>query len=265
MHDVEFIAESRTPRAEGHHLSALGSEQDAYGLGEDQAGQVLGDGDREVLGAIAALRELQDRGVVRRVGISGTLEPNLILSIIGKMSIGYPLPTLLRVAILVLLETGKPLDVVMSYSHLNLQNRMLESFRPAFLERAKVKYVVSASPLNMGLLSPKPPPWHPASEEIKAAVTDAIAMHNKRIDGEQNGPTFSEVALRYAFERALKAQIPTVSGLCRTEEVHTCARVWHDLQTGEAKGELETHVQAVLSFLKDKNVLDQSWRNPSFG
>lgn len=73
VHDIEFIAEARTPRKRGNHLSALGGEQDAYGLGEDQAGHVLGNGDKEVLGAIATLRELQDRGVVRRVGISGKL------------------------------------------------------------------------------------------------------------------------------------------------------------------------------------------------
>lgn len=247
VHDVEFIAEARTPRMRGNHLSALGDEQDAYGLGEDQAGHVLGNGDKEALGAIAALRELQDRGVVRRVGISG-----------------YSLPTLLRISILVFHETSKPLDVVMSYSHLNLQNRTLEAFRPAFLERAKVKHVVSASPLSMGLLSPKPPVWHHASNEIKAVVANAIALHNKRIGGEQNGPTFSEVALGYAFERAFEAQIPTVSGLCHTEEVHTCARVWHELQSGAGMKKWGTHVEAILNFFKDADILDQSWTNPGF-
>ncbi|KAL4075683.1 Aldo/keto reductase family-domain-containing protein [Scleroderma yunnanense] len=247
VHDLEFIAETRAPRTAGLHLSALDSERDAYGLGEDQAGQVLGDGDKEVLGAVAALRELQDKGIVRRVGISG-----------------YPLPTLLRLAILVLHETGKPLDVVMSYCHLNLQNRTLEAFRPAFLERAKVTRVVAASPLCMGLLSPKPPVWHPSSDKTKAAVANAVALHNQRIDGEENGPTFSELALGYAFERALEAQIPTVAGLCHVEEVHTCARIWHELESGKARSEWGNHVEAVISSLKDADVLDQSWENPRF-
>ena len=141
---------------------------------------------------------------------------------------------------------------------------MLEAFRPAFLERAKVKHVVAASPLSMGLLSPKPPAWHHASDEIKAAAANAIASHNKQIGGEQNEPTFSEVALRYAFERAFEAQIPTVSGLCHTREVHTCARVWHEFQSGEGREKWGTHVEPILSFFKDANVLDQSWTNPSF-
>lgn len=247
VHDIEFIADVRAPRTVGNHLSALGSEREAYGLEEHQAGQVLGEGDQEVLGAIAALRELQERGIVRKVGICG-----------------YPLPTLLRIAVLVLHTTGKPLDIVMSYSHLNLQNRTFEAFKPAFLERAKVKQVVSASPFSMGLLSPKPPAWHPASDEIKVAVAKAFAMHNERIGEGSTSPTISELALGYAFGQALKAQTPTVIGLSSVEEVHACARIWQQVQSGNLKAGWETHVEAITRFFEVENVLDESWENPSF-
>lgn len=247
VHDIEFIADVRAPRTVGNHLSALGSEREAYGLEEYQAGQVLGEGDQEVLGAIEALRELQGEGFVKKVGISG-----------------YPLPTLLRIAILVLHTTGRPLDIVMSYSHLNLQNRTFEAFKPALLERAAVKQVVSASPFSMGLLSPKPPAWHPASDEIKVAVTRAIVMHNERISGGSTGPTFSELALGYAFGQALKAHTPTVVGLGHIEDAHTCARVWQQVESGNLPIEWETHVEAITRFFEAENALDKSWEDPSF-
>lgn len=72
VHDVEFIAACPAPRTSGDHSGALGAEADAYGLGEGHAAVVCGDGDREVLAAIAELRALQDEGAVKRVGISGT-------------------------------------------------------------------------------------------------------------------------------------------------------------------------------------------------
>ncbi|KAG6333763.1 hypothetical protein ID866_5325 [Astraeus odoratus] len=247
LHDVEFIADAQGPRTAGDHRSALNSDREAYGLAEDQAGNVLGEGDREVLGAIETLRELQEKGVVRRVGISG-----------------YPLPTLLRLAILVLHTSGKPLDVVMSYCHLNLQNRTLEAFRPAFLERAKVKHVVAASPFSMALLSPRPPAWHPATEKIKTAVAKALALHNERIGGGHTGPTISDVALGYAFERALEAQIPTVVGLGRIEDVHASARMWHQAESGESGREHQMHVEAITRFFEKEDVLDQCWENPKF-
>lgn len=71
VHDVEYIAESKAPRTSGDHRVALSAEADVYGLGEGQEGVVYGDGDRQVLIAVAELRKLQDEGVVKRVGISG--------------------------------------------------------------------------------------------------------------------------------------------------------------------------------------------------
>lgn len=74
VHDVELIADTRAPRTAGNHLSALlddDEERTAYGLAAGQEGDVCGDGDREVLGAVEALREMQAEGLVIRVGISG--------------------------------------------------------------------------------------------------------------------------------------------------------------------------------------------------
>lgn len=83
LHDVEF--RSSLPCPAGKHLRALQpAHASEYGLAPDQLSPE-GDGDLEILGAIEELRLLQAEGKVLHVGIAG-----------------YPLPTLLRFARLVL-------------------------------------------------------------------------------------------------------------------------------------------------------------------
>ncbi|KAG6378391.1 Aldo/keto reductase family-domain-containing protein [Boletus reticuloceps] len=245
LHDVEFIAAPKAPRTSGDHRTALGVEADAYGLGEGCEAVVCGAGDREVLEAIGELRRLQDEGVVRRVGISG-----------------YPLPTLLRLAILVKHTAPyTPLDVVMSYCHLNLQNRTLLDFKTAFERRAGVKHVLTASPLSMRLLMPSnPPTWHPASEAIKEAIKRVVQV-TKRPDGESGLP---ELALEYAFQKAKEVGIPTVVGLGSLKDVHENARIWYAVDK-RGLGENEEWKQRVQGVLDEEGgLLDHSWENPRF-
>lgn len=169
-----------------------------------------------------------------------------------------------------LYTTGKPLDVVMSYSHLNVQNRTLEAFRPAFLERARVGQVVAASPFSMGLLGHRTPWWHPASDAIKEAASRAIAAADE-VTGTGTGtgsgsglvdPATGDLVLGYAFERAREAGIPTVVGLSTIEEVHTCARVWHQVEHGKASREWAPKIAAMVDHFRRSDVLDLSWENP---
>ncbi|KAH0839603.1 Aldo/keto reductase family-domain-containing protein [Lanmaoa asiatica] len=264
VHDVEFIAESKTPRTSGDHRAALGAEADAYGLQEGREAVVYGDGDREVLAAIGELRRQQDAGVVRRVGISGAspflLLPRPTLGI--EKLLGYPLPTLLRLAILVKHTAPyKPLDVVMSYCHLNIQNRTLLEFKAAFERRAGVKQVITASPLSMRLLTPNPTAWHPASENLKEAVKRAVRVS----DGESGLP---ELALEYAFHKAREVEIPTVVGLGSLKDVHENARIWYhvDKQGLGENEEWKQRIQDVLSVFGEGEggLLDRSWENPGF-
>ncbi|KAN0097795.1 Aldo/keto reductase family domain containing protein [Tylopilus felleus] len=246
VHDVEFIAACKAPRTSGDHRAALGAEAEAYGLAEGQEAVVFGEGDREVLAAVGELRRLQDEGVVRRVGISA-----------------YPLPTLLRLAILVQHTSPyRPLDVVMSYCHLNLQNRTLMEFKVAFEQRAGVRHVLTASPLSMGLLTPDPPVWHPVSEEIKEAVKGAVRVC-ERPDGGNGLP---ELALEYAFQKAREVGIPTVVGLGSLGDVHENARIWYDVDKQDLGGneEWKRRVQDVISVFEEGGLLDQSWGNPRF-
>ncbi|KAI0313454.1 Aldo/keto reductase family-domain-containing protein [Amylostereum chailletii] len=129
LHDTEFVAPQVGPRTEGVHAGAVGAEAEAYGLGEGQAGAVRGAGDERILQGIAELRKMQDEGLVKRVGITG-----------------LPLPTLLRLSILATHTAPfRPLDAVLSYGQLTLQNATLLPFLPAFARRAQVAQVLTAS------------------------------------------------------------------------------------------------------------------------
>ncbi|KAH7930272.1 Aldo keto reductase [Leucogyrophana mollusca] len=245
LHDVEFVSGSKLPRPGGNHLGALTSEKEAYGLDEGSGGVVLGEGDEAVLGAIAELRKLKQEGVIRNVGISG-----------------FPLPTLLRLALLVKAKTGEPLDIVMSYCHLTLQNRTVVAFKDSFIERAGVKQVVTASPFSMGLLNPKPPAWHPAPDNLKTAVAAAVQKCAQWSERGDSG--LPDLALEYSMERAREAEMPSVVGLSTLKDVHESARVWSTLEKSELGKDVEwkKHVQEVTDLFAEQGLLDFSWETP---
>ena len=175
------------------------------------------------------------------------------------------MPTLLRLAVLVRhTPPCTPLDVVLTYCHLNLQNRTLLAFKTAFEQRAGVQQVLAASPLNMGLLTPNPPAWHPASEDIKKAAKEAVRVCQK----PGGGSGLPELALQYAFYKAREAGIPTVVGLSSLNDVHESARIWCDVDKQGLGGskEWKQRVQDVMSMLGGGGggVLDRSWENPGF-
>ncbi|OAX43101.1 Aldo keto reductase [Rhizopogon vinicolor AM-OR11-026] len=247
LHDVEFIADEKLSKRDGNHVTALAGERQQYGLDADQEDEVYTDKDHKVLAAVKKLFELRDdRGVIKRVGISG-----------------YPLPTLLRLAILIQKRLGKPLDLVMSYCHLTLQNSTLEQFKPALESRAGVKQVISASPLSMGLLRPQPPKWAPAPPWpwIKDAVTGAVQLGK---EWDASGAGLPDLALQYAFARAREIGMPTVVGLSNPEEVHASTKVWHEVDA-EGSAEKEEWVSRVMrtqDLFRDAQVLDCSWASP---
>ncbi|KAH7916708.1 Aldo/keto reductase family-domain-containing protein [Hygrophoropsis aurantiaca] len=244
LHDVEFVAESKLGKKSGNHLAALGTEKVAYGLEEGSEGNILGEGDEAVLNAIAELRKLKQEGIIRNVGISG-----------------FPLPTLLRLALLIKEKFGEPLDIIMSYSHLTLQNRTVLDFKDSFIQRAGVKQVVTASPFSMGLLNPKPPVWHPAPENIKIAVAAAVKRCSQWSEKGDSG--LPDLALEFSMERARQAEMPNVVGLSTLKDVHTSAAVWHNIERGIcAKEDWNAHVQEVTTLFAEHGVLDLSWETP---
>jgi D-arabinose 1-dehydrogenase len=159
----------------------------------------------------------------------------------------------LRIALLVLHTTGKPLDALLSYSHLNLQDESLIAFAPAFQERAKIAQIVAASPLSMGLLTDNTPDWHPAPAALKAARDKNIQLCAEKKS------SLPDVALSYAYKRAKEHEWPMIVGLSTPEEVHASMRAWRAVHESTELNPLEQEARAIF----DKaGFAEWSWSSP---
>ncbi len=117
---------------------------------------------------LPALREIQQSGKVRWVGISG-----------------YPM----RIFREVLRQTD--LDFVLSYNHYTLQNTMLESLVPE-LQQRRVG-ILNAAPFSARLLADAPlPVWHKATPEVRQ-VRDSVLEFCR-----QQGWELAKLALQFS-------------------------------------------------------------------
>lgn len=147
----------------------------------------FGDLDQVVHETLPALRELQDAGLVRAVGITG-----------------YPLGALQYVA------ARTPVDTVLSYCQYTLQDRRLAQHSPA-LGRAGTA-VVNASPLAMGALTGRgPASWHPAPAPVLERCAAAAALCRAR------GSDIARLAVQFAVSTGGFAS--TVVGTSSAQEV----------------------------------------------
>lgn len=178
--------------------------------------------------------------------------------VFSLLLIGYPLPTLLRLALLILHNPPyEPIDVILSYSHLNLQNATFLEFAPQLYEKAKVEQLIAASPLSMGLLTPKPPSWHPAPPGLLKAVRDASA-------GLPAAGDFPNLALGYSIRRtgARFGNTPLVVGFSTLKEVHEAIKVWREIQTGAGADGRKEAEEAARTVFEQAGYLNWSWSSP---
>lgn len=138
----------------------------------------------EVLDAVQELRRIRDADrSIKYVGISG-----------------YPVHVLAELAVLILQETGEPLDAVMSYANFTLQNTRLLTEGIPQLVAAGVDVVPNASLLGMGLLRKDGVPvggmgdWHPAPNGLREAIYAAGSW------AEMQGEKLEVVAIRFGLE-----------------------------------------------------------------
>lgn len=253
LHDIEFVAANVMPQATGNAESALTTNAFEYGLAEGMEG-IIHEGDRQVLHAYGELRKMKQEGLVRQIGITGMLRLLLLLPQSAELNddlhLGLPLPTLLRLSILIKHTFHEPVDSLLSYSHSNLQNNNFHTFVPHFRKRAGIQQLLSASPLNMGLLTPSPPPWHPATPELKAVTKQALGLSENWPGG------LPDIALGYSMREAAANGLPTVVGLSSPKEVHEAVRVWR-----EVAGRYEIE-QAVIELYEQSGTLGWSWASP---
>jgi L-galactose dehydrogenase len=210
--DFDFSAE-RVKRSVRESLDRLRTDH----LDLVQAHDVeFGDLDQVAQETLPALRELQQAGLVRAVGVTG-----------------YPLEALAYVTDQV------PVDTVMSYCQYTLQDRRLARAAARFARAGAT--VLNASPLAMGALTDRgPAPWHPAPARVQERFTAAAALCRAR------GTDIAKVALRFAV--ATGGFASTVVGTSNAAEMRRTVR-WIDEPLDE---ELLRDVEECLAPVRDE-------------
>lgn len=144
--------------------------------------------DQIVEEAIPTMRELQREGKARFIGVTG-LQLNMLR----------------RVAELA------PVDVILSYCRYNLLITDMDDLLTPFAEGDGVG-LINASPLHMGLLTQNgPPPWHPASAEVKEVARVLVEFFAK------SGVRMTDLALQFCLQHPYVAT--TLAGMSTVEQV----------------------------------------------
>lgn len=159
---------------------------------------------------IPAMRRLQQKGMIRFVGISG-----------------YPM----NIFRYVLSHTD--LDVILSYNHYTLQNTMLADLLPLFKSRGVG--VMNAAPFSARLLThTELPKWHKATPEVRRVARQA-AEHcaGKGVD-------IAQLALQYSI--AHPDMTTCIVGSANPDNV----RKWADWAAQPMDAQLVAEVQQIL-------------------
>ncbi|KAL7421550.1 hypothetical protein Q5752_003319 [Cryptotrichosporon argae] len=253
LHDVEFVASAPFPVPAGHHVDALQPASTASAAYHLDAPHVsLGAGDDAILSCFAALRGLQAAGKVRAIGLAA-----------------YPLPTLLRLSLLVLAATGRPVDIVQSYAHHTVLTPTLAPFLDALTGPAQVGQVVNAAPLAMGILTTSGgPDWHPArsadadAARLFAATREAVKLARER------GTSLEDVAIGFGYRtlRQLDARpVPVVVGCTDLDQLRATLEAYTAVNGGEgeeAAKKRKAVEEEVGELFEQRGVRGWSWQSP---
>lgn len=164
---------------------------------------------------LPALRKVQEQGKVRFVGISG-----------------YPM----KIFEYVLQHAD--LDVILSYNHYTLQNQQLADLIPML--KAKGVGIMNAAPFAARLLTNAPlPPWHKATEEVRAACRKAAEHCASR------GVDIAQLAVQYSIRNTDIAT--TIIGSANPDNV----RKWVDWANQPIDETLLSEVEAILSPIRN--------------
>jgi D-arabinose 1-dehydrogenase len=167
---------------------------------------------------------------------------------------GLPVDLLVDLSELVKTDLGESLDVVLSYSHVTLQNMSLLPALPRFY-RAGVQKVLTASPLSMGLLrSAGPQPWHPASKSLRDAVKRASDYL------ESSGDNLADAAVRYVFANWHGC---VIGGWSNIQELEGAVKMWHSVKAGQGR-ERDDMLWAKARQIMGTQI-DTMWSSPEKG
>ena len=177
----------------------------------------FGDVQQIINETLPALRQLQQQGKARYIGITG-----------------YPPKLLRRIA------ESTPVDSILSYCHYTLLNRQMDEVLTRFTRERGIG-LINASGLCMGLLTEHgPPDWHPAPREVRDAGRKAAEFCRA------HGVDISEVALRFCLDHPYVAS--TLIGIASTREVETSLNLLRDATNCEFVARIEAVLAPVFNY-----------------
>lgn len=184
---------------------------------------------------------------------------------------------LVDLSLLVLRETGEPLDAVMSYAHYTLQNTVLaqHGVLGRLVEDARVGCVLNGSPLGMGLLRSQGVPvgdmgdFHPAPQDLRGCCAQASVVCGDA------GEKLESVALRFALEGWTRDGAKggtavgggggkmgiSVAGVSYLHELEELLAIWKEVEKAAERRKLEERVGGVFA----SGWRDYSWPSPGVG
>jgi L-galactose dehydrogenase len=172
----------------------------------------FGDVQQVIHETLPALRQLQQQGKARYIGVTG-----------------YPPRLLRRIA------EATPVDSILTYCHYNLLNTDMDGVLTAFARERGIG-LINASGLCMGLLTEDgPPAWHPAPKQVRNAAKEAAEFCRL------HGANLPEVALRFCLDHPYVSS--TLIGMATTSQVETGLKLLQ-ISTDQA---LLAQVNAILA------------------
>jgi L-galactose dehydrogenase len=172
----------------------------------------FGDVQQIIHETLPALRQLQQQGKARYIGVTG-----------------YPPRLLRRIA------EATPVDSILTYCHYNLLNTDMDGVLTAFAQGRGIG-LINASGLCMGLLTEHgPPDWHPAPPQVRDAGKKAAEFCRS------HGADLPEVALRFCLDHPYISS--TLIGMATVSQVETGLKL---LQSTTDKALLD-QVEAILA------------------
>ncbi len=167
---------------------------------------------------LPALRQLQQQGKARYIGITG-----------------YPPKLLRRIA------EAVPVDAILTYCHYNLMNTDMDGVLTAFTRENGIG-LINASGLHMGMLTEQgPSDWHPAPQPVRAAARKAVEYCRA------HGANISEVALRFCLDHPYVSS--TLVGMGTTQQVEAGLRLLSMSTDSELVRQLETIIAPVFDYV----------------
>jgi L-galactose dehydrogenase len=172
----------------------------------------FGDAQQIVDETIPALRQLQQQGKARYIGITG-----------------YPPKLLKRIA------EGAPVDSILTYCHYNLMNTDMDEVLTVFARERGIG-LINAAALHMGILTENgPAAWHPAPQAVRDAGKKAAEFCRS------HGADIADVAMRFSLDHPYVSS--TLVGMANTRQVEASL----ELLRTSSDPELLRQVEAILA------------------